>query len=628
MTEEIVKELDQEEVTPFHSALLDHCIELVDKSRSRMSKYYCDWDERDRVYQANRFLDRQDREARKNNEPAKMVAPLTSSQVNAFIAFFVMLTRQREDLFELVPTGPEDHELRQVNELVLNSDIRYNRFLRQEHQFLLDYCRFGVGIFKHGWVRETTTLKVEKTETREVFGEEVQETSTEEYEKFVKFEGNKVMAVSPYRFFPDLRLPLTRHQEGEFCACEDEYSKTSLYRLEADGVVAGIKHVNKFEDTRLVKRQNWNTRFGAIDLNNIESSEKMICVTDGTFRIIPNEFEVDGKKPLGDSTVPVMYNIWYANDQRIIRIEEVTNAHDSFPFEIAQFIEDQHHELSKSLAEFIGPLQESVDWFINSRITSVRRTLDNQLVADPSVVDMKTVENRSRVILLKRGVARAGIDRYLKPLPVQDVTQSHVQDVGFLTGLIQAVTGINDNAMGQYHTGRRSATEARVVTQGSASRLVTLCKMIWESAHGEVGRKFLMNSRQYLSQERFVKVVGEDRAGLYEQFSADPSELVGNQDYFVFDGTLPSEKQFLAQSLQELLGLLLTNPESATQFNLDPNKLLNEIYELRGVNGLGRFGYSEEDRMQQLIMQAIQQQAAAGPQAQPRTNSNVQPVRQ
>jgi len=63
-------------------------------------------------------------------------------------------------------------------------------------------------------------------------------------------------------------------------------------------------------------------------------------------------------------------------------------------------------------------LQEVVDWIINARITSVKRTLDNQLVVDPNAVDMKTVTNRSRVIQLRRNAGRGGIDRFVRQLQV------------------------------------------------------------------------------------------------------------------------------------------------------------------------------------------------------------------
>jgi hypothetical protein len=297
----------------------------------------------------------------------------------------------------------------------------------------------------------------------------------------------------------------------------------------------------------------------------------------------------------------------------------MTNYHASFGIETAQFTPDQHHQLNQSLSELIDKLQGTIDWFVNSRVASVKRTLDNQLVVDPSVVEMSTLENRSRVILLKRGVARAGLDRYIKPLPVTDVTSGHMNDVAQLTSITHSVTGISDNALGQYHSGRRSATEARAVTQGSTGRLMTVLQLVWEAAFVPMAQKLAINSRQYISQERLAKVVGPTIAQeVGVKFNAGPAELVGNADFFVFEGTLPSEKQFLAQSIQELLGLILSNPEAAVQYGLDPNKMIDEIYTLRGVpNVKERFAMDQPDQQQQMVQQIIAQMMAQ--QGQPQT---------
>jgi hypothetical protein len=64
-----------------------------------------------------------------------------------------------------------------------------------------------------------------------------------EWQEFIKYEGNLVRAVSPYRWFPDTRFSLTDFQRGEFCASEEEYSKTLLKDLEESGEVAGIEFV-------------------------------------------------------------------------------------------------------------------------------------------------------------------------------------------------------------------------------------------------------------------------------------------------------------------------------------------------------------------------------------------------
>lgn len=601
MNQTLAEILAEETPGEFHDKLLNHCKNLVDGSRSAMSHYYTKWDERDKVYQAERMPDKQDREAAKNNQPAKMTVPLTAAQVNTFVAFAFMVLHQRKRLFELSPVGTEDNPLREPLEVLLENDLVENAFTLQEYQFWLDLGRFGVGIFKHGWHRKVSRVMVPK---QAGVGEVPEGT---EYQDVVSFEGNRVMTVSPYRFFPDTRLPLTRFQEGEFCACEDEYTKTALLRMEASGEVKGVKYVKPFYGESLATRQKYS-RFNSIKLDGSTDVENnMICVTECQVRIVPAEFEVDGKFPLGEEKFPVMFLVWYANDSRVIKAEPMTAYHDSFGYEVAQISPDQHHQLNQSLSELISKLQDSVDWFINSRMLAVTRTLDNQLVVDPSVVNMSSLENRSRIIQLQRGVARAGLDRYIKPLPVVDVTTRHTEDANILIGMAQAATGINDNALGQYHSGRRSATEAHAVTQGGSSRLLTTINLAWVSAYAQLGRKMVLNHRQYLDQTRFNQVVGTGYEETFQAFKADPETLITARDVFVYDGTLPSSKQFLAQTLQELLGLVLSNPQAAVQFQLDPKRILEEIYLLRGLGRLSHL-QSQTPAMDPAMIQAVMAQ--------------------
>ena len=69
-------------------------------------------------------------------------------------------------------------------------------------------------------------------------------------------------------------------------------------------------------------------------------------------------------------------------------------------------------------------------------------------------------------------------------------------------------------------------------------------------------------------------------------FQSTPQDIAAGEDFFVFDGTLPSEKAFLAQSLQEMFMQILANPQVAQTLGFDGNtmrELFNQIYILRGV---------------------------------------------
>ena len=99
-----------------------------------------------------------------------------------------------------------------------------------------------------------------------------------------------------------------------------------------------------------------------------------------------------------------------------------------------------------------------------------------------------------------------------------------------------------------------SATEARAVINGASARMRMLAEMIWTGGLEPVGRQIMLNARQSMSQETFARRVGIGKVMQYPLFHQPPAAIVANSDHFIMNGTLPSEKSFMAQSLQELLG--------------------------------------------------------------------------
>lgn len=588
MDADVIKELGEKEVSPRMSKILSDSLALLKSGRSRMSNRYAKWDEQHRVYMARRQEDKDDGKRGDEGVPPKMVVPLSFGQINTFVSYCFLLFGQNDRFFELDPVSMRDHDLREVSETLLEHDLKANKWSLVCYQALLDTAKFGLGVIKTSWRREYESMVMPDGQAQDV----------------LSYVGNRYYNISPYRFFPDHRHPIRDFQKGEYCASHEEYSKMELKSLEANGFVAGVDEIPSLEgrsdDYGLRK-----VRFCSIDPRRATAND--VVVTEIQRKIIPSQYKDDTGKPLGPETRPVTFVIWIANDSRIIRFERLNAAHCRFTYSAHELHPDIHEQLNIGLGEITDTLQEVIGWFLNSRVEAVTRTVDNLLVVDPQGVNIDSLERRDRVIMLNKGVSGQGVDRFLKQLVVQDTTTGHVGDAQSLMQLLQTVTGVNENAMGQYNSGRRSATEARAVIQGSSGRMRLLAQLIWDGLLSGVAYQSLLNSRQSLPQEVFAKVVGEEKVGLYALYALPIQQLVGSADFFIFNGTLPSEKSFLAQTLQELLAIVLQSPEAALSFNLNPNKLIQEIYELRGIPGLARFAFTPEE-----LAAINSQRAAAG----------------
>ena len=612
MTEDVIKELKDEsgELSDFHKALLDHVMKLVKMSRSTMCKSYEDWDNQQMIYKGERLPDKDDREQEKRDKPIKMVVPTTFAQVMTFTSFLFMLFTQNRSFYELLPTGDEDYGTKyRDSEQLLERDVRSNQWNSLLFQHLLDTARYGMGVLECSWTRKISRIYVpQEPVVVNIGGVSSEVAGGSEWKEYVKYEGNLVRPVSPYRWFPDTRFPLIEFQRGEFCACEEEYSKTLLKDLEEAGEVAGVEFIRSLPKS-LDKTRGGPTRMQSAILsgtsgNNLVQGAKgsatgtmegTVLVTKVQVWLVPSKFKFGPKdQKLGPEEFPVLYHVWYANDNRLIRVEPSYSWHNEFYYTLAQFTPDMSQTVSMGLADLIYRLQDVVTWLVNARVTDVRRNLRGRNLVNPSIVDTKTLDGEGD-IYLRKGANPAMMERAIRPLDVNDVTRGHFTDADILNKIIQTVTGVNDNAMGGYNSGRRSATEARAVTAGAAGRMKMHAQLVWETSLGRLGKLMLSNLRQELSLESFQKTIGEDPMiqQRYDLWKGTPEEVISGADYLTFDSTLQSEKGFVAQSLQELLVAVINNPEAAQMLDIDPRSMLEEVQYLRGVGHIGRFSLSK-----------------------------------
>lgn len=209
---------------------------------------------------------------------------------------------------------------------------------------------------------------------------------------------------------------------------------------------------------------------------------------------------------------------------------------------------------------------------------------------DPTVIDSASMESRTPDVKVRTSAAGSDLRRAILPLPLNDPTLTHIQDSKVLQDMAQQLTGITDNALGQYSPGRRSATEARAVGAGSSARLKSVVSSLWHSALQPLGLKLLMNHRQSISEEAYVKAVGQISVKVpWMAFRRPFVEIAASNDLFVFDGTLPTEKQYAAQQLQELLSIMLQTPDLIPAMGFNVAEVVRQIYILRGLTNVDRF---------------------------------------
>ena len=618
MDEDVNEQLSTPE-SEFHKQMLKESLDLLKMSRSKMVKKYADWDLFQQVYKGERTMDNKDIQARERKEPEKMVVPLTFAQIQAFISFCFSIYTQRDRFFELVGSGVEDWKPAKIAEALLQRDLNHNQWNVHLYQLLLNISRFGLGVIEHSWTKETQMQWVNAPQpaTPDLGGVAMNfQTPQMALQEVVSYLGNRIETVSPYRFFPDPRMPIGRLQEGEFCASECDVSPIWLKKMQRWGMLTGCDKVPDMASNAWEWRLDNGMR-SDVTYDRANGKQKGgVIFTKLQREIIPKDYKLDSGKPLGPEDYPIKYIICIANDSRVLKCEPLNYLHNKFTYDAAQLHPDEMISLNAGIAETINELQSVITWLFNSRITNVRKIIQDRMVVDPEGVNMADVADRKSVIRLKPGASRSGVERWISQLSTQDVTQGHIDDATALGQIMQLVTGINDNASGQYSSGRRSAEQTRAVNSGAAGRLKMYASLIWTQAIQPLGEKMLSNLRDGLDVEQMVRVMGLQLAqpqspyavGLKDasQFlGVTKADLIGNYDFEVQDGTLPTEKTQTAQLLQEILIQILSNPQAAAVLGLDAKALMTEIAELNNVRNPERFFL--QPPVQGALMQAAQQ---------------------
>jgi len=580
-----LKEKEQDELL---ADLLADCTRDLKRSRTTMSKYYDDWDYALETYQQIRYDDSADIKSRKKREPAKQTIPLSYAQVNTFVTYLTLLYTQNQRFFEYQPTGTEDFAIREECEKIIEREVRNGFATPVLVQFLLDIARFNLGVLKPSWQVRTTTITPTDTALSfatlfsDTAGLQLVQQANEDIEVIVK-EGTVVDNVSPFNFFPDTRLPMKRWHEGSFAADETVHHVREVKRMEG---VVGAEHLNAFDNKAWTDRGA--TRLEGLDpKSSKDENDFMVVVTEMQRWLIPSEYGLSSSKE------DELWLVRIGNDQRILSAEKLEDANMGFTYKLAQMAPDHHAKLSDSLSSLIDRLQETVTWLMNTRIEAVKNNIEKQLVVHSQYVELEDLQTRSPFIRMKKNTPlMGGLSNFIQQLKTNDPTVTHIQDADTLMKMMYQVSGVNENSMGGFHGGRRSATEARNVQAGSAARMKLIGTTIYQMAIGPLGKQLLINARQWMSDETFFKILGEDEDtyAAWELFHKDNWwELIGSEDFFVFDATAASEKTFVAQSLQELAIALMSNPEVLMATNIDLVKVIERIQELRGVTNLKQF---------------------------------------
>ncbi len=565
----------------FDRSIVQYAVNRMLASELSMSNNISSWTAAERQYNAELIQKPEDIDRKKNAKDSPIYVPLripyTYAAVQTYLTYLLALFTKRRPMFQLMGANPTHEETAKMMENVLHNNAINRGYVIQLHTWLRDALIYNRGIIWRDWYKQITK-KVRITQ-QQLNGQPIGEPIKELVEQ-IDDEGNDIFTSSPFDTYFDPGVTMQKFQEGEFVA--RVYYQTWTKVLES--VQKGI-YWNVLDRIPLTSTTAWKNRLRGVlpgteqNTSQIGNRHPTVEIIDMIVRLVPVDWQ------LGSSIFPEFWRLRIANGATVLRAEKLNIF--EFPCYVIEPEFDGRTLHTKGLIQMMEPLQEVLSWLINSHMDSVRRTINNKLIIDPSMVEWDdVVSNRPYIRMSKRGYGRQP-SQTMHQLQVHDVTQTHLRDIEIVTDLLTKISAATENFMGVVNQGgRKTATEVRTSNTLAGSRIEKVALVIGHQGYIPLTRGLVNGIQDNLSiglyYRDFVQSDGTN------QIQITPDQIKdGHFSYPPVDPTIPVDRQAIAQTWGQLIGIVGQSPALAQTY--DVGKMINEWAELGGIKNLDTF---------------------------------------
>lgn len=497
----------------------------------------------------------------------------------------------------------------QAMEALIGYQVEVGGAVGPYYIWLYDSGKYGSAILGTYWCREKLHFG-QLVEMQNTDGSMAVYQTTEE---IMGYTGNKVFNVSPWDFIHDPRVPFKNFQSGEFCATRCRLGWHQIVARRDIGYYN--KNIDLLKDHVGVDKSA-NQSNSALDRpmfsasiyeDETEDSKHPAGAIFWEFyvELIPREWGV------GETSYPQKWCFTITEDLGlIVGATPLGQVHCKFPFDVLEAEVEGYGTYTRGLPEILEPVQNTIDWLVNTHFFNVRQTLNNQFIVDPSKLVIKDVQKGGPGFIwrLRPEAYGTDLDKIFKQVPVTDVTRAHMADFQSMMGLGERITGVNDQIMGALNSGsnRKTATEVRTTTSFGVNRQKTITEYMSATGMAPHAQKLVQNSQQFYDATAKLRRVGSFAKDAGEQFlNVAPEDISGFYDLVPVDGALPVDRMAQANLWKEIMaGIRNMPPQVGMEY--DWSRIFAWVANLGGIRNIQQF------RVQVVPDGQLQQQAEMG----------------
>lgn len=605
--------LDISFTSPLHKRIIEFVNARYSFASRRMSGLHDKWRKNEDQFVAfapERNVDAARRSLRENSgkpQYTTIVLPYTYAMLMSAHSYWTTVFLARDPIFQYAGRHGEGEIQTQALEAMIAYQVQTGGMLPALYFWLLDAGKYGLGILGDYWCEEVNYVSrvemVEEMLLDQPLGTKKKQLITEEVRGYY---GSKVFNIRPYDYFPDTRVPLWKCQEGEFVSWHQEKNWLQLLRAEDAGVMVNVdilkrKQMSGGDTGRIagsprVDLPNDNTNIlGTSDLTDTGQYGLLTMVAD----IVPSQMGLSpvnvpekwvftcgltaGKGAMSTSTT--------GNAEVVVGVRPLGCDHNKFPVSCLEAEPEAYGLGSRGIPEVMKPMQDTMDWLINSHMYNVRKTMNNQFLVDPSKIVVSDLSDpmAGGAIRLRPSAYGTDVNTIMKQLAVVDLTKGHLGDMAMFDQFAQKALGINEQIMGQANTGgRKTAQEVRTSSTFGINRQKTVAEFFSMMGFDPLSMRLVQNSQQYFDAPMKLRMVGDLIQEAGPKFlQVTPEDIAGFFDFVPVDGTMPIDRFQMASLWQQMFGQISRIPQIASTYDL--GRIFGWVAQLAGLKSIHRF---------------------------------------
>lgn len=520
------------------------------------------------------------------NRYQDLTIPVVMPQVESAVVYQTSVFLTGSPILGVV-SSPSSEDEAQMMEAILSENATRGKWKREFMKHFRDGFKYNIAAVEVIWDRKVTPA----FESDVTFGNGKQAKPKE-----VLWEGNCIKRLDMYNTFFDSRVaPTEIHERGEFAGYTKLYSRIALKQFFEElpdkmiqnivpafesglgmttsgfGGIGGIQsyYIPELNPNAILNRNlrnnfDWLSWVGITDNQQKIQYRNMYEVTTLYARILPSDFGL--KVPRANT--PQVWKFIIVNHSVVVYAERQTNAHGYLPILFSQPNEDGLEYQTKSLADNVLPMQDITSAMMNSVLAARRRSISDRGLFDPSRVSEANINspNPSAKIPVRPAAYGKPLNESYYPIPFNDdQSQFAMQQIGFMTGFANQISGQNPAKQGQFVKGNKTTHEFDTVMQNANGRDQMTSILLEDQLFTPLKEILKSNMLQY---QGGVTIFNPASA---KEVNIDPVKLrQAIVEFQVTDGLTPSDKLINADVMMVAMQQIGSSEQIGAGYNIAP----------------------------------------------------------